>query len=195
MRLSVLRHGETPLSGRFCGRLDPELTPEGRKEMQARCAGRQWDIVVSSPARRCADFAWEHAADCRIDEGFHELDFGDWDGKETAELWQAEPEALQRFWDDPDGAPPPRGERWSEMRARVHSSMMVLIDHAATEDARSLLLVTHAGVMRALLELYLSIPLAAAWNIALPPAAMMELEMFRDENERACRAMLRGLTT
>jgi alpha-ribazole phosphatase len=193
MRLSVLRHGATPLSGRFCGRLDPELTVKGWEEMRHRCSGRKWDIIISSPARRCAAFAAELAPGHIIDDGFAELDFGVWDGRSSEELWEENPEALKRFWEDPDASPPPGGERWSAMMRRVEEAVTRFVITASARRAENLLLVTHAGVMRVLLERYVSVPLAATWNISLPTGAMLEFDLFEDDELAGQRAVLRSL--
>ena len=190
MKLSVLRHGETEMQGRFCGRSDPPLMERGWTAMRERCGGRRWDRVVSSPLRRCADFASFFAQDCALETGLSELDFGRWEGRSSKDLWKESESALSLFWQDPDRFPPPEGERWSDFTARVDGAIRgVLFGGAA-----SALLITHAGVMRAMLELYVGIPLAAAWNIALPPASMLEFEFFRDETFGVWRAGLTGLS-
>lgn len=191
MKLTLLRHGHTPLIGRFCGKSDPDLTPEGILEVRARCEGRAWDFVASSPARRCQSFAREISVDVFIDDGFWEMDFGAWDGRSTEEIWKEEADALKAFWRDPDAAPPPGGESWGAFASRVAAACERL--HEEARDAGDVLLVTHAGVMRAVLERYIGVPLASSWNISLPPASVLELDVSADRESGALRGMLAGL--
>ena len=189
MRLSVLRHGETEMQGRFCGRSDPPLTEAGWEAMRHRCHERHWDRLVSSPLRRCRDFASTMPGDCAFETGLREIDFGAWEGRSSKDIWEENENALSRFWQDPDCFPPPNGERWNDLAKRVARAM----DGVLSRGGTSVLLITHAGVMRAMLELYIGIPLAAAWNIALPPTAMLEFDFFRDEDTGDWRAALTGL--
>jgi broad specificity phosphatase PhoE len=84
--LGFLRHGEVAGPAHvYRGRSDAPLTPRGREQMHAALAAMPaWGAVVSSPARRCLDFARAVAAErgiaCRVDADWHELDFGAWEG-------------------------------------------------------------------------------------------------------------------
>ena len=193
MKLFILRHGSTPLMGRFCGRTDPVLTDEGRMAMEDRSDGRHWPFVFSSPLKRCADFAISLDAGAILDDGFQELDFGEWEGRETAEIWASDRELLEAFWRDPDLTPPPGGEKWGVFISRVGAAMDRLLKVVEDQAADEALLITHAGVMRALLVLYVGMPLEACWNIALPPASMLELDFMTVEEGVKHKAMLTGL--
>lgn len=195
MKLTLLRHGHTPLIGRFCGKSDPELTPEGLAEVQARCDGRSWSFVASSPARRCLSFASDLSEQVFVDDGFWEMDFGSWEARRTEEIWKEESGALKAFWHDPHRSPPPGGESWGAFADRVAEACTRLHAKASAEGAEDALLIVHAGVMRAVLERFIGIPLAASWNISLPPASILELEFSADPKGGALRAMLAGLHT
>ncbi|RHW20874.1 histidine phosphatase family protein [Pseudomonas jilinensis] len=153
LTLDLLRHGQTELGGGFRGSIDDNLTTAGWQQMQTATCGRaDWDAVISSPLRRCADFAFELARQLNrplvLEPAFRELHFGDWEGRSAAELMQDQADALGRFWDDPYTFTPPGAEPLADFESRVLS---VLAGLQQQRSGQHLLLVTHGGVMRLLL--------------------------------------------
>lgn len=151
--IDLLRHGETEAGARYIGSSDVRLTPLGWRQMAAALAEREaWDILVSSPLRRCADFAGSyaarHALHLRIEDDFREMHFGVWEGCSAAELMVTDAEALQRFWSDPTVHTPPHAEPWSIFQARVLTAWEALL---ACHAHRRVLLIAHGGVIRTLL--------------------------------------------
>lgn len=150
--LDLLRHGETELGGGFRGSLDDLLTPVGWKQMrQATTEPEPWDAVISSPLRRCADFAFELARECHLplvmQEDLRELHFGDWEGRHARELMAVCADDLGRFWAGPYDFTPPGGEPMALFEQRVMRAVGELYQRRAGEH---LLVVTHGGVMRLL---------------------------------------------
>ncbi|GAA3250774.1 hypothetical protein GCM10020258_05950 [Sphingomonas yabuuchiae] len=141
-----------------------------------------WTSPAASPptcrARACA----EAIGPAEIDPRWRELDFGDWDGLAAGDI---EPEALARFWDDPDAAPPPSGERWSDLVSRVRTAIAEL-------PPEPTLVVTHGGAIRAALHVLCGFDLRATWSFALPYAALVTLEVW-DGTPRS--AQVTGLAT
>jgi alpha-ribazole phosphatase len=122
--IDLLRHGEAEGGARYRGSTDDPLTAEGWAQMWAAVrddAG--WDRVITSPLRRCADFARELAR-CRsipleANEDLREMHFGTWEGRTAAELMKAQPKALRRFWRNPLSHPPAGAEPLTELKART----------------------------------------------------------------------------
>src|SRR5690606_221668 len=86
MILDMLRHGETERGGGLRGSLDDRLTEQGWAQMREAVAqAGPWDALVSSPLRRCAQFADELGArlglPVQLEAGVRELHFGDWEGR------------------------------------------------------------------------------------------------------------------
>ena len=108
--IDVLRHGDTGFTG-FRGTLDDPLTPLGWQQMEQAVAEKRWDMVISSPSQRCAQFAQRYSArqgvPLEIEKRLVEYDFGMWEGKTAAELMQTDAAALQSFWQDPEHFSPP----------------------------------------------------------------------------------------
>ncbi|WP_413465126.1 histidine phosphatase family protein [Novosphingobium profundi] len=98
---------------------------------------------------------------------WRELDFGGWDGLAPEAI---DGEALTAFWEDPEANPPFRGERWSQLCARVRAGLAVLEDGA--------LVVTHAGAMRAALSVLTGLDHHGVWAIDLPYRARLTLRIW-----------------
>lgn len=170
--LHLLRHGEPVLPGRMLGRTDIPATSAGIAACVAKGKGLDFDAIVSSGLLRtaaCADaIAVSRGMSAAVDERWRELDFGAWDGLATAEI---DPAALERFWDDPDRNPPPNGDRWSAMVARVAQAI-----EAVTSTT---LVVTHGGAMRAALSSLCGLDFRQVWAFDFPYAALLSIRRWR----------------
>lgn len=181
--ITVLRHGA--VAGRahvFRGSNDEILSPQGWTQMQhalARINDAYFDVVATSPLRRCHQFsiayAEQHGLPLQVLPEFRELAFGLWEGlspDEAAELNRAEYQEFRNTWGE---HAPPGGESLAQLRTRTAQGW-----HAWLNDERgnNRLLVTHAGVMRALLiELFGFTP-AQTFQIAFPDAASLRISHF-----------------
>ena len=77
---------------------DDPLSETGWQQMRASVNEMApWDVVVTSPLRRCADFAAElamrHDLLVETEPRLAELAFGEWEGKSYDEVKQEEPAA------------------------------------------------------------------------------------------------------
>ncbi|HHM05844.1 MAG TPA: histidine phosphatase family protein [Gammaproteobacteria bacterium] len=158
--IDVLRHGE-PEGGRCIrGQRDDRLSAAGWAQMRAAVAhGRLWQRVVSSPLHRCADFASAYAKAHQlplcIEPRLKEIGFGPWEGHKPAKLQRDDPERYTRFRRDPVAHLPPGAEPVTAFAARVGAAWDELL---LQSDARAVLVVAHAGVIRALLNHVLGAP-------------------------------------
>ncbi|MEK8090443.1 histidine phosphatase family protein [Thermithiobacillus plumbiphilus] len=182
--LDFLRHGE-PVGGsqRYRGQIDDPLSEHGWAQMrQAVAGGRPWTRIVSSPLMRCRAFAEELAVamglELEFDERLKEVGFGVWEGRTRAEISAATPGALERFRADPLQQRPEGAEPLGEFLARVGRACTDLVTRHAGEQV---LVVCHAGVMRAVFHHALQVPLAAIYDIQVRNA---EFSRFRHENGR-----------
>jgi alpha-ribazole phosphatase len=166
----LLRHGATPLTGRLVGRTDCEVTQAGIAACRDRVKGLAFDAIVSSDLIRALDCAGSIGSPLNIDRRWRELDFGAWDGFATAEI---NPDALGAFWADPEAFPPPEGERWSSLVARVGGALAELPEG-------NVLVVTHAGAMRAALAYLFGFGPTELWAFDLPCASLLTLRLWPD---------------
>jgi probable phosphoglycerate mutase len=118
--LHVARHGETAwsISGQHTGRTDLPLTAQGEEQARrlgARLAGRRFARVFTSPLRRAVrtcDLAGYGAA-AEVDADLLEWNYGDYEGRRSAEIHAERPD-----WDlFRDGCP--GGEKPSDVAARA----------------------------------------------------------------------------
>ena len=177
--IDLLRHGE-PLGGvKFRGHTDDPLSEPGWMQMRAAVHGRQgWEAVVSSPLRRCAEFAGELAAGLGLpleaEARFKEIGFGQWEGRTPEALLQDDPDCLDRLWRDPARHTPPGGESLDAFAARVTAGWNDLL---ARHAGKKILVVVHGGVNRVILCHALQIPLHHMFRLDVPYAAMSRIRV------------------
>ncbi|GHD67944.1 histidine phosphatase family protein [Jeongeupia chitinilytica] len=159
-RLTLLRHGETASSG-LLGQHDAPLSARGRQQMQQRW--RELDAVdpvraiATSDLARCRDFATGMATPmaCHIDMAFRELACGALDGRNPAALGAADARAWQQWQTDPANTLP-GGEDWAAFTARIDAGLRRWL--AGDGAGGHHVLVTHGGVIKALLLHWLGLP-------------------------------------
>jgi len=186
LRLFVLRHGETVFTRerRFAGWRDVPLTDAGLRQSEAAAAalsGVGISAVFASPlerARTSAEaVAKPHRLAVQIMPVFRELGFGAWEGRTRAEVEAAEP-ALYDVWRTaPDRFTAPGGESLPAVAKRVAEGIETL---RADHDGESVVLVTHAVVIRLIVLDGLGLGPARLWSIDASPAGITELE-YRDD--------------
>ncbi len=172
--IDLLRHGQ-PVGGRkFRGSVDDPLSERGWQQMRSAVGDHHpWDVMLSSPLARCADFASElsrrHDIPLEMEDRFRELSFGAWDGREVAAIESTEAEALSRFWQDPLNNPPPQGELLESFDARVVAAWESLLQR---HRGRHVLTVCHGGIIRVILRHVLDMSLSRLWRLSVPYASL-----------------------
>jgi broad specificity phosphatase PhoE len=172
-RLIVLRHGETEwsASGRHTGRTDVPLTPDG--ERKARLLGQRLvhlgiepARVLSSPRQRAVNTALFAGLDqhpIEETELLAELDYGEYEGKTTAEIRAADP-SWNLFRDGCPG-----GESMEQAGRRADRLLAEVAPEDGTGDVA---LVGHGHFSRILAARYLRLDAAAAQGLALSTATL-----------------------
>lgn len=181
-QLDLLRHGE-PLGGRrYRGQQDDALSELGWEQMwQSVGEYAAWQQIVSSPLQRCHAFAQalgeRIGAPVRSEPRFAEVGFGQWEGKTRAELEQQDAEQVSRFYQDPVNNRPPGAEPLENFVERVSSGFTALL---TDYPGQTLLVVAHAGVIRAILSQVLDMPPAAMYRINVANAGITRLSSDRE---------------
>ena len=163
MRLWLIRHFEPAVAPGICyGQTDLALRSsldEQTARLEALCAQLAAQApansrVFSSSLRRCAEIADRLSGQALRDDRLREIDFGDWE----MQTWEAiGAEALDAWAKDPAGFRPPRGETGYELQRRALHWL-----RATAEVHDAAIVVTHAGVMRALQAHHHGLP-GAQW--------------------------------
>jgi probable phosphoglycerate mutase len=176
--IDLLRHGEPEGGVRYRGDgVDDPLSERGWSQMWAAIdVASDWTHVVTSPLRRCREFA-EAVADQRglplaIDPRVREMGFGAWEGKRHEQVRDADPEAYLAFFRDAVNHPPPSSEPLNAFYPRVTEGIRAIFDEH-TEG--HVLLVCHLGVIRCAIALALEMPLSAIYRMHTPYAGRVRL--------------------
>lgn len=157
--LYVIRHGETDWNaqGIWQGQADVPLNAVGHRQAQllARRLHReqvQVDRIYTSDLLRAAETAQAVASVLGMQpqpvRALREIDVGNWSGKRRDEVIALDPELFHRI---EAGEDLPRGgaERFADLKARVAAFADQLV---AEYPAATLMLVTHGGSVRALVQ-------------------------------------------
>lgn len=170
--LHLLRHGAPETPGLLLGHRDMASSEAAIVACAAGAEELEFHHLVTSDLRRARLVAERigHARNLPVvaDRRWRELDFGAWDGLAPSALAADE---LRRFHDDPDGFPPPGGERWAALLARVAAALAAL-------PAADALVVTHGGAMRAALHLLCGFAPARTFAFDLPYASLLTFRVW-----------------
>jgi broad specificity phosphatase PhoE/nicotinamide riboside kinase len=175
----LLRHGEVEGLQRreVRGHLDAPLSQIGRQQHTDLCS---WfvehqptpDVVLTSDLSRCAALGEQlsraSGVELIVEPALREQHMGDWEGRTWEEITAEQGSAVNDYWDDYVNARPPGGESLADMADRVRA---VWQDRVAMHTGQRVVLVTHIGVIRALLCQGLELPLSQALRFAPAPAS------------------------
>ena len=151
-RLALLRHGPTAWNAekRLQGRADEPLSVEDEEQVRLwslppEAAGFRWLTSPLLRARRTAELI---GVDAEIEPAAIELDFGSWEGRRLSEIRAEDPAGTEANEARGLDFTPPGGESPRDVQARLLPLLARL-----TAEGRDSGIVTHKGVIRALLSL------------------------------------------
>lgn len=152
MRLALLRHGPTAwnVEMRMQGRSDQPLSPEGEEEVRSWTLPSDLQDIrwLASPLRRARRTAELIGVDATEEPAAVELDFGAWEGRRLADIRAADPAGATANEARGLDFRPPGGESPRDVQART-----VPLLHRLAVEGRDTGIVTHKGVIRAVLSL------------------------------------------
>ncbi len=180
--VDVLRHGQVQGGSYYRGSLDEPLSTLGWQQMRRQCLSGCWDAVMSSPLRRCSEFAQELAEQqklpLQIEAGWREIHFGDWEGQTAEQISREHEHVLRDYYADPLSHTPPNAEPYALFNQRIHEAWLALLSQHA---GQKVLIVTHGGVIRALFAQLLGLSIQHSFQIDVPHACMTRFSCFHDE--------------
>jgi alpha-ribazole phosphatase len=169
-RLWLIRHA--PVSGPV-GTIHPLDAPADIGDAAAACRLKarlpNSAHVIASPARRARETALALGLQASLQPAFGEQDFGHWTGRSHDELQRDVSAAYDDFWRAPAVNRPPGGESFVEQVARVRAAMDEL-------PAGDVIIVAHAGTVRAALAVALEIAADAALRFVVDPWSLTRLD-------------------
>jgi alpha-ribazole phosphatase len=181
--IDLIRHGEPAGGRRIRGNgCDDPLSPFGWEQMWRAVDGQHpWGAIWSSPMRRCRDFAealgQRLGLDVTLDQRLREVGFGTWEGRTLEEIRVTEPSAYAAFREDPVRHRPAGAEDLYAFAGRVDAA---LGDALIAHREGHMLVVAHAGVIRAAVGLALDAPAQRWYRLRVDHAG---ISRFRHDGE------------
>lgn len=173
--LVLLRHATTPTTGRRLGGRKPGFHLDARGRLQAEAAARRLaplpvSAVYASPMERTRETATPvartHGLRVRIEPGINEVDYGDWTDRSLAQLRR------RALWRTIQQAPSrvtfPGGE---SIRAAQQRAVEATERLAAAHRGATIVLVSHADVIKAILAHHLGMGLDLFQRLVVAPAS------------------------
>ena len=184
--VDLIRHGEPVGGSLYRGHtIDDPLSDKGWQQMQQAIAGyTQWQQIVSSPMVRCAAFA-EQLADknnipFQIEDNLKEVGFGLWEGLTREQVKQKNIEEYNNFYRDPVNCRAEGFEDLNHFIKRVTDTYETVIKQFSGQH---ILLVAHAGVIRAILAHIVAAPAAGLYNFKIQNAGISRINASSKEIE------------
>lgn len=195
MKIYITRHGETEWNkeGRMQGWENSRLTDKGianAKRLGESLNSIDFDCIYCSPLGRTVETAeyirGERDIKIILNDSLKEMCFGVWDGMMHSEVKEIFPEQHKNFWEKPRLYEPIQGESYPEFIERVRIGFYDMVSNAQGEN---ILIVTHAGVKKAIYSFLKNIPIENFWD---PPYMYDTCLTVLEKNENEIRFILEG---
>ena len=179
----LVRHAEPDTGGKkvYLGQKDVPLTPAGEAQavrLSGYFAGRRLDGIFCSPLRRTfatarilAETSGHTAVKIRPVPGLMEMDLGRWDGLSFDEIRAAYPAEYEARGRAIGRYVTPGGESYEQAGARFVKAFEAIL----AETAGDLLVVAHAGVIRAFLCMLTGTDIDGLQRFQIPYASVTVL--------------------
>jgi len=181
----LLRHGALEGGVKYRGRIEENLTVDGRIQMNHVWENihNDIDLIITSPRTRCAlpaqHWADKKAIPCIVDSRIAEMHYGEWEGLRHDEIEARFPNMLAQWRKDPTGMRPPQGESPEALQARIVAFWQ---DACQSYRGKHALIVGHSGSMRLLISPILNQPISYTRHIAMPYACWSRAEHRAEKN-------------
>lgn len=181
-RLLLARHGQSVSNAvrRFQGAQDVALSPLGVRQAEAlglAVGRRPIAHVYVSPLERARHTARVALAGLELPltvvDDLRELSLGDWEGCTVEEIQTQPGDPYARWVRDPVQCLPPGGEPLADVQARVVRVVAEIVSAHPGEE--TILMISHGGVISALLAHWLGLPLSSIWRIAVNNCSLSEV--------------------
>lgn len=162
MEIHLIRHTAVENPENLCyGFAEMPLRKEYPEDFKTLEIDENYDIIISSPSERCRFLADYFKFDYQTDERLREMNFGNWEMKKWIDIPEEE---INPWYKDFINIKASGGENLLEMQARVLNFWNELIQK---KDTNKVLIATHAGVIRLILQTVLQFPLENMFSIQI----------------------------
>lgn len=176
MKITLVRHTSLQVEPGICyGQSDIDVGAsfwDEANQLKTKLADTQFDVVYTSPLQRCAKLAvalnvGEPIEDARL----MELNFGDWETR----AWDDIPRDIFDTWaHDYANLAPPMGETFGQLQQRALSFLEA---QKLKNAGKHMLIVTHGGLIRALLAHVLNMQLKGLFRFNIDHASVTEIDL------------------
>jgi alpha-ribazole phosphatase len=175
MRLTLIRHTSLQIEPGICyGQSDIDVAVSFANELnqiKTKLANKSFDAVYASPLQRCVKLAEAlNLGDVAHDNRLKELHFGDWE----MQAWDDIPRDIFDNWaQDYANLAPPNGETFRQLQQR---SLHFLDDILGKHHSGNVAVITHGGLIRALLAHVLNMELKGLFRFNIDHASVTQLD-------------------
>ena len=183
MKLTLIRHTTLQIAPGICyGQSDIDVAASFATEVintQAKIANMAFDSIYCSPLQRCVKLAQAlNLGNIVQDNRLKELHFGDWE----MQAWDAMPRDIFDAWaQNYAELAPPNGETFSQLQQRGLAFLADILDAETDVKAEAnICLVTHGGMIRAMLAHALNMPLKGLFRFDIDYGSVTQI-VFKKE--------------
>ena len=160
MEIHLIRHTKVNVATNICyGQTDVELRSNYIEDFKGVKLDSDYDLIVSSPLKRCTQMADFFNLTYLEDSRLQELNFGEWENSPWEKIPKHE---IDPWYKDYITTRPPHGESLLDFKNRIEEFKE---DFIARCQREKILIITHSGVIRMFLQLILQFPLENLFNI------------------------------
>lgn len=184
--LLMVRHGHTEATEKGLLYTDPAAKLTAKGEEQA-VAVASWigkhkpEMVLCSTAKRVVDTANIVSRELKLEpviyEGLEEWHVGDWEGRSYLDIKKKDPDVYALWSQDPIGNRAPGGESIVDLceRARIRLSQLLI-----EFEGKRIALVTHSGIIRAILVHALGMDVQNFWRLSIPVGSVSRVDFSKN---------------
>lgn len=171
MEIHVIRHTAVENPENLCyGFSDIPLRNDFLEDFNEVIIDEKFDHIFSSPSRRCTLLADHFNLNYHTYERLREMNFGDWEMKKWTDIPKEE---IDPWYQDFVHIKATGGENLLEMQSRVLSFWN---EFTSQIHADKVLIITHGGVIRLILQSILQFPLENLFKIQIDYGKKMVIE-------------------
>jgi broad specificity phosphatase PhoE len=186
MKITIVRHGQTEYNKTYTlqGTLDVPLNEEGKAQAEKLSnflKDYPFTHVYTSPLSRAYETAKAinqvHQLDLNVVDDLREIELGRWEGLTWKRVMDEDKETYDRFEDD-DETLEFDGEIIPKFHARAVDAFLKIVNNH--DDLDNLLLVTHGGVIRAIVTHVLNIDREHRRNFSIENTSITEITYYKN---------------